>query len=227
MAVEPYNLCIRHIKGSENAPADFLSRNLGRCKVDEYTEESPIIAALVMRNAGKGSLAHILREETEKDANFKLIINSLDAEEDTGKGENKPNEMCQYEYRDGLLFRIRPKGRNGRVLVVPKQCTAEILKFFHDDQGHPGFGKLIKILRDLVTWKRLARDVKSYVKTCHLCQTCKHRNATFEGRFITVIPTGKGELLYIDLLGPLVKGRWGWTYILVMVDAFSKHVRLF
>lgn len=111
--------------------------------------------------------------------------------------------------------------------MVPEACQEEILKLIHDDQGHPGFNKVIKLLREMVTWKGIDKKVKRYLRTCHLCQTCKHRNATYEGRFISVIPTKKGELVYIDLLGPLVRRRNGWTYMLVILDAFSKHVSLF
>lgn len=58
--------------------------------------------------------------------------------------------------------------------------SAELLKVFHNDQGHPEFGKLIKISG----CQKLCKNVLSM-------SNMQHRNATFEGRFVTIIPTGK------------------------------------
>lgn len=48
----------------------------------------------------------------------------------------------------------------------------------------------------------------------------KHRNHTYEGPYYTAEPKGKGELVYLDILGSLVKGRGGCAYVLLMVDEF-------
>lgn len=58
-AVNPYNRLIRHIKGSEKAAADFLNRNLGRYKFDEFTHYRSSSDMLT------GSLVLLLSEETE------------------------------------------------------------------------------------------------------------------------------------------------------------------
>lgn len=59
------------------------------------------------------------------------------------------------------------------------------------------------------------------------CQLCKHRNRTYEGPYCTVVPKGRGDIVYVDTLGPIIKGKRGCAYVLVIVDAFSKHIRMF
>lgn len=112
-------------------------------------------------------------------------------------------------------------------MMVPLNGRNRMLKCFHDEQGHPGSWKSIKMMRNFVTWKRMQKDVKAFVKTCHLCQTCKHRNHSYEGPYCTVVAKEKGEIVYVDILGPIIKSKLECTYVLVMVDAFTKHVRMF
>lgn len=135
------------------------------------------------------------------------------------------NEL--YCVFDGVLFKKNTKTRKGWVMVVPNKCRNLILTFFHDNQGQPGFSTLIKMMRNFVSWKGMNRDSKNFVKTCHLCQLCKHKNRTYEGPFYAAEPREKGELIYLDVLGPLIKGKGGYAYILLVLDAFSKHVTLF
>lgn len=42
-----------------------------------------------------------------------------------------------------------------------------------------------------------------------------------------MLPTGRGRILAVDLLGPLIKSTYGYTCILVAVDVFTKFVKLY
>lgn len=67
----------------------------------------------------------------------------------------------------------------------------------------------------------MERDLKIYPKTCHLCQIYKHRNKPSGEPYYAVIPKGNAEIVYIDILGPLVRNRGGRHMI---VPDLTNHV---
>jgi transposase InsO family protein len=75
--------------------------------------------------------------------------------------------------------------------------------------------------------KSLGRKVRKYVAHCDICQRVKHPNRAYEIEKLSHLPTRPGELLTVDLYGPLPTGRGGVKYLLVCLEFFSKHVTLY
>ena len=48
-----------------------------------------------------------------------------------------------------------------------------------------------------------------------------------EGEYDLVRANGPNDLTTVDFYGPLPRGRWGVQYLLVVLDAFSKLVRIY
>jgi hypothetical protein len=69
--------------------------------------------------------------------------------------------------------------------------------------------------------------VRKYVSHCDICQRAKHPNRAYEVVKISHLPTKPGELLTVDLYGPLPTGRGGVKYLFVCLEFFSKHVKLY
>ncbi|KAG5862864.1 hypothetical protein JTB14_010048 [Gonioctena quinquepunctata] len=69
-------------------------------------------------------------------------------------------------------------------------------------------------------------NCRKVVAGCDLCQKCK-QGETYYGGMNSVVPEKPNELLYVNLIGPLAKGRGGATQLLVTIDAFSKYVSLY
>ena len=94
--------------------------------------------------------------------------------------------------------------------------------------GHLGAKRCIKMLQEHFTLDRMQRKVKAYVQTCDTCQKCKDtNNRMLFGGTRTVLPTARGDLVSADYYGPLPTGAGGVKYLLVMVDNFTKFVKLF
>jgi hypothetical protein len=55
----------------------------------------------------------------------------------------------------------------------------------------------------------------------------KHPNKAYEVANISHLPSKPGELVTIDLYGPLPTGRGGVKHLLVCLEVFSKHVTLY
>jgi transposase InsO family protein len=69
--------------------------------------------------------------------------------------------------------------------------------------------------------------VRQFVSHCDTCQRVKHPNWAFEIVNRPHLPAKAGELLSLDLYGPLPTGCGGVKYLLVCLDIFSKHITIY
>ena len=98
----------------------------------------------------------------------------------------------------------------------------------HSKLGHPGVYKTLSYLKKFYYWKTMAREVKRFVLTCDLwCQRVKHLSIAMEGPYQLVNSEALCDLVTVDFYGPLPRGRGGVEYLFVVLDAFSKLVRIY
>ena len=149
----------------------------------------------------------------------------------TDRWPNHPDDDFKpfLQKRHYLVF-----GRDGELLLkenvgvrtIPAQImVVDIIKTYHDKNGHPGEQQCIRQLSRNYFWPNMTKDVKEYIKSCHDCQTNKpnlHPRHPPMGRFET--PNGPWEFLSFDLIGPLTITEDGNRYAIVGTDTFSKKV---
>lgn len=75
--------------------------------------------------------------------------------------------------------------------------------------------------------KNLARKVRRFVASCVICQKVKHPNRSYDTQIRSHLPREPGDLLAVDLYGNLPGARGGLRYVLVCLDVFSRHVKLY
>ncbi|XP_012542751.2 uncharacterized protein LOC105840381 [Monomorium pharaonis] len=71
---------------------------------------------------------------------------------------------------------------------------------------------------------RIARDV---VASCKICHATKYYAKPTVGEQYYVLPDEPREAVAVDIFGPLPTAQRGYKYVLVVMDKFSKHVRLY
>ena len=70
--------------------------------------------------------------------------------------------------------------------------------------------------------------IRDSIKTCDKCQRCKDtNNRNLFGGTKPILPTTKGELVSGDYYRPLPTSTGGIKYIFVMIDNFTKFVKLY
>lgn len=106
--------------------------------------------------------------------------------------------------QESLLFKRSDRARHRWVICVPDRTRRNILVTVHDEGGILGVYKTPEMLRALVYWRGLTQYVVRHVKTCDLCQKCKHPNLKHEVPFASVIPEMTGDLVMTNLYGTLV-----------------------
>ena len=93
------------------------------------------------------------------------------------------------------------------------------------DAGHFGYKRTLAKLRQRYVWPNMTSDVKGVMQTCIQCW----RQGKGGPRHIpgNVLPKGwSGEVVAMDLFGPLPTTARGNTIILVIIDRFTRWAEL-
>ncbi|WVZ17774.1 hypothetical protein V8G54_010756 [Vigna mungo] len=121
---------------------------------------------------------------------------------------------------------MRDKGRIW--LSNTSQFVPLLLHEFHETPigGDTGVNKTLKRLSASFYWGSMAKDVKSFVSQCVVCQRMKY-NIKQPGVLLQPlpIPTRVWEDITLDLITGLAPSN-GYTVLLVVVDRFSKVVHI-
>ncbi|CAK1589624.1 unnamed protein product [Parnassius mnemosyne] len=129
-----------------------------------------------------------------------------------------------YQLKGDHVYRIVD---NSIRWVVPRPVRWQVLRMNHDEVGHFGFDKTISRLQGMFWFPKMRRFTKKYVTSCLECAHHKAPGGRKEGM---LHPIPKIEVpfhtLHADHLGPFVRSRRGNTYILVIVDAFTKFINI-
>ena len=132
--------------------------------------------------------------------------------------------------KDGVLFYVWADHDNRcQCLVVPTELRLRVLYHCHDakEAGHLGNAKTLDRLKQRFYWYGMSRDSNLYVKQCSTCNQVKKSNRTPRSALGTYHAGFPMERVHLDILGPInPRSRSGSSYVLVMVDQFTKWVEL-
>lgn len=73
----------------------------------------------------------------------------------------------------------------------------------------------------------MKKEIKKFVVSCDLCQRVKYVNIKMKRSFGMVQSAGPGDLVCVDFFGPLPRSQGGVEYLFVVLDVFSKYVKLY
>lgn len=193
---------------------DALSRNPvahdGHNQIDQY----PMIMAI-----SQDDWLHTLQlGDSELGRIRDVLTSNLDPE---GLKYIKDN----YIIKDNGLYKCLDGDKTNIRWAVPKGARWQLCRLNHDEIGHLGVEKTLERVKKTYWFPRMTKFVKKYVSACIECAYSKKSNHNSEG---LLNPITKVEIpfhtLHIDHLGPFVKSKRGNSYLLVVVDAFTKFV---
>jgi hypothetical protein len=147
-----------------------------------------------------------------------------------------PQRNPSWKVENGFVYRFVPNKivLPGNVpewkLLVPRNQRTKILESCHDapTSAHFGYYKTLSRLSINHFWPKMRRSVIRYVRNCKVCNEQKAPNTARAGLM------GKEkkvqfpwQMISVDLIGPLPTSTKGYSYLLVIVDWFTKYVVLF
>lgn len=131
----------------------------------------------------------------------------------------------QFKLRNELVY----KKHGGNLLfLVPEQMESHVLFHYHNKKGHVGIDKMIDVIRRTYWFPKIREKCNSHVRQCLKCISFAPVSGKAEGR---LHPIEKGhvpfEMIHIDHFGPVDSGTLIKKYIFIIIDAFTKYVRLY
>jgi hypothetical protein len=224
MQLQEYDLKIEHISGTHNHFADILSRNpIGLSQ--ESRDQALKPHEVNVRKVNLGTDKTLMKELGSLSVHQRGDPILAKIRDELVKHPLKLKE--KYKIHDGVLYckndRTYPYWR----AMIPNQLETRMIGYVHMLSGHQGTDKNMRQIAQSFHLRSLGRKVRRYVAHCDTCQRVKHPNRAYEIERVSHLPTKPGELTTVDLYGPLPTGRGGVKYLLVCLEFFSKHVKLY
>lgn len=126
-----------------------------------------------------------------------------------------------------MLFYRRFPSSEQWLVCIPENRVVELIEWVHQFFGHTGPKKCIFAIREFCYFKSFQLRIRSVVRSCDLCQRTKPSTQRIQGDVKSVladVPLGR---VLVDIYGPLPLGWNKVRYIFVIVDNFSRFVRLY
>ncbi|POM73160.1 Retrovirus Polyprotein [Phytophthora palmivora] len=138
----------------------------------------------------------------------------------------KDGVPATYNLVNGKIFYETRSYEHPR-LVLPhiREIIDGVLYEFHDTRcyGHPGIERTLRLVEKEYYWRRMERSVRSYVRSCEVCQRTKGRSTKPPGVLrLHQIPTARWTHLAMDFIVALPESQEGFDSIMVVVDRLTK-----
>lgn len=135
------------------------------------------------------------------------------------------SESKRVELVNGIVY--YKDRRNGSRIFPPASTRWLIIDFYHHECPHPSMNRTYDIVSCYFDWPCCREEVEDYCKTCEQCHRAKAANTTLAGPMQSTIAEDPNELLLVDLFGPLPKSVFGMSLIVIVMDVFTKHTKLY
>lgn len=102
---------------------------------------------------------------------------------------------------------------------MPESLVESFLQYCNSTLGgHLGQLKTLLRLLEIAWWPTICHDVWQYVKSCTICQRYNLDNKKPTSEIQQTMVETAGEMLEVDLMGPLPHSKTGDLFLLVVVD---------
>lgn len=195
---EHFNFKIKHRSSERMRHADALSRNFNTVSAINSCD-----------------LYHQLQVTQNRDPVIKNLKATLEV-----------SASPPYEMHDSVVYRKNDK--NKLLFYVPKEMEMQLIQNVHEKIGHFGSFKCLEKLKSQYWFPGMRAKVETYVKNCIKCLVYSAPNRACE-QVLHSIPKKSlpFDTIHIDHFGPLPSVNSKQKHILVVIDAFTKFVKVY
>ena len=174
----------------------------------------------------------------EEDADFKDMIRF----KRTGELPQLKAQARKIVYTEDMfvienqrLYRTRTP-RNRRIaeakgiiptLCIPACSRKELITRLHNHNLHIGSNLLTHKLQEKYYWPEIWKDAKEICSKCDICMRAKKATNTKKGQIASLPVSRPMEMIQLDFTARLPKTSSGHEYILMIIDCFTKFVKLY
>ena len=240
--LESYDFEVVHVAGKSTGAADGLSRSshLPEPTAEEIEEAEEYVFRTFDQGVHHSKLDRAaLKEAQEQDEVLRIVKKWVKGDPPKSKEDIRGLPQDAHVYHQhlavldvdegDLLVMTKSPGFNQEVqrILVPNNAKlrAEIFKFSHMHPSAGHFGTQATSARAALKfyWPGMASELKQQVKKCDTC-LAKIQQVNLKGGQHKPRKHGfPGEVLYIDLVGPMPTTHDGMRYIVTMQDGFSRY----
>ena len=213
-----------HTERSETQPdpQEFVEENdyLDGCPASEHDFGEiaglPDVLALNDKSEPPGEITITsLREAQQNDKFCQHVRSSLDLP-DSPFGVTHEDILVRRSPLDGSLQK-----------VVPFSLIPIILYHAHYPvhAGHPGGTRMYETIRREYYWRSMVNDIFQAAKDCRSCARVRGTRGHKQHELTLFPAVDPLAFVAMDLVGPFVKTKKGFSSILVITDRFSKIAR--
>ena len=215
---EEFGAKIKYRPGPNNVRADMLSRII--------TDEVAVIdmsSEWVDLETDQRHQFH-LYDEIDKDL---LIRDQKQEFSDEILRAHDPDS--NYLLHDGILYsgsRTNKYEPRYPRIVLPSSFHRQVIERCHKEAGHASTVKTMILVQEGYVWPGMKAAVDTYIKRCPTCRVHVQRP---EKPTMGDMPIAKspGQIVGLDLIGPLIPSHRGHSYIMVLIDHFSGWVECY
>lgn len=210
LAIQEFDFEVEYRPGSKMAHVDALSRNPLREQMDETYQAMTV-------NISQDDWV-LSRQKNDDHCKYLLDVMSKDP---VTKEERRIHE--EYVIVDQKLFRQTPDGRKW---VVPRGCRAQVVNLYHEGV-HLGYEKTLSTVKKRYWFAGMRRYVRKHTQNCLRCAYNKEISGKQAGMLHPIEKeTRPFDTIHVDHLGPFVRSKRNNSYLIVLVDAFTKYVMM-
>ena len=132
------------------------------------------------------------------------------------------------ELIEGVLYRRFEKVGSDQYLlqyVCPLSQRRTLLKYIHGNKNigaHQGQYRISALIQERLYWPRWRKDVHNWIRKCDVCARSKRNYDGARARLKQQINGSVLERLGMDIVGPFETTPRGNTYLLTVIDYFTK-----
>ena len=217
------DITIEYIKGSNNTFADIL------CCIPRHNCIQSIDArerneVTIMKLKFDGSLNlsskfKRIKELQERDPILSEIMKKAPKVEEAGESK--------VAISDDLLYKLEGIDVIKWKIYVPASIEEEIIMAIHRGMGHSGVERVSLTIRENMYIKHLAKKTRKLIANCVLCQKAKPMNIIYDTDPQAILRREPNDLIAVDMHGPMPISTFGYRYIFIVYEVFSKFTSLY
>ena len=131
-------------------------------------------------------------------------------------------KLYTWDQHSQQLYRRMPDG-SMRSVPRPEQ-RQQLVQQQHDMGGHFGRRRTAAMLATKHWWHGMLADVEAVVSKCEHCSRVRATFASTQPELQSIPISSLGFRWHVDLCGPFPVSQRGHQFVMVAVEAFSKHL---